>query len=211
MYNYKSASMRKTAFFFSAIVLTLLTNSIQAQNWSQGRDFAFLKGQKDLNLEFNYDKLVISKNETSEDEYIKEKVAKANEKEPGHGEKWLAGWQKARKNSYQPKFEELLNKTLGDKLTADEGKTSAKYTMIIRTVMIEPGFNVGVMKKPALTNFDILVVETADHSKVKAKGFLNNVPGSNFSGGDFDATARIQECYAKAGKMIGKSIAKAIE
>ncbi|HEV7230418.1 MAG TPA: hypothetical protein VGO45_03755 [Bacteroidia bacterium] len=203
--------MKKTSLFFCAISLALLTNTMQAQKWSQGKDFAFLKGQKELNLEYNYDKLVISKNETPEDDYIKDKVAKGNEKEPGKGDKWLVGWQKARKNSYQPKFEDLLNKTLGDGISAGEGKTTAKYTMIVRTVMIEPGFNVGVMKKPADADFDILIVETADHSKVKAKGTVNNVPGSNFSGGDFDATARIQECYAKAGKMIGKSIAKAIE
>ncbi len=176
-----------------------------------GHDFAFLKGQKELNVEYDYSNLKVGKKDMmDEDEYTRQQVDKGNKKEAGKGDHWLELWKGGRKNHYQPKFEELCNKQLSG-LVVGEGKTGAQYTMILHTTMIEPGFNVGVMKQPAFCNYEISIVETANHSAVKTKWNLGNVMGSNMSGMDFDPAARIVECFAKGGKMIGKDISKSIE
>jgi len=81
--------------------------------------------------------------------------------------------------------------------------------LIVHTTRTEPGFNIGVMKKNAEGDFELSIVETANPSKVLSQGVLKNVPGSQFAGYDYDVSSRVKESYAKAGKMIGKSLAKA--
>jgi hypothetical protein len=176
-----------------------------------GHDFSFLKGQKELNVEYDYSNLKVGKKDMAdEQDYIKKKVEEGNKKEAGKGDHWLELWNGGRKNHYEPKFEELCTKQLSGLVVAG-GKTGAKYTLILHTVMIEPGYNIGIAKQPAFCNYEIQIVETADHSKVMLKWNLGDVMGSNMTGMDYDPAARIVECFAKAGKMIGKDISKSIE
>ena len=169
-------------------------------------DLAFLKTEKALKIEYVYDGMGVGKYEKEQD-YIDYKVGEYNKKEPGKGDKWLQGWKSARKNQYEPKFEELLNKYLGEKdIMAFPSKTNAKYTLILKTTFTEPGFNIGIMRKPAAINVEYIFVETANPSKVVAKLLAKDIPGRDVSGYDFDAGERISEGYAKAGKMLGKYI-----
>ncbi len=191
-----------------ALAIALLSSGIiSAQKWITGKDLSYLKGQKELLLQFTYDNMMVGKN--SESDYVKEKVEDYNKKEAGKGDAWAKAWTENRASGFEPKFEELFNKTAGDKLSADRKKTSAKYTLIIHTVMTEPGWNIGISKKPAACNYELLIVETANPSNVLSKGVLNGVPGSQFGGYDYDSSTRIKECYAKAGKTLGGKLAKA--
>jgi hypothetical protein len=203
--------MKKIATLFGAGAIALVLSYAYTPVAPGGHDFSFLKGQKELNVEYDYSNLKVGKKDMmDEPEYIKKKTDEGNKKEAGKGDHWAELWTGGRKNHYEPKFEDLCNKQLTG-LVVGAGKTGAKYTLILHTVMIEPGFNVGVMKQPAFCNYEISIVETADHSKVKLKWNLGDVMGSNMSGMDFDPAARIVECFAKGGKMIGKDISKSID
>lgn len=166
-----------------------------------------IKAEKVLNLKYSYDNLLVGK--TNESEYINKKVTEYNSDEAGKGDKWKEAWTGDRKSRYEPKFEELFNKYLADAgKTAEEGASGAKYTIIIKTTMIEPGFNVGVVRKNASINVSIDVVETLNSSNCISKMSVKNVPGADAMGFDFDSGMRISEAYAKLGKAFGKYVIK---
>lgn len=169
-------------------------------------DFALLKGQAALNVDYVYDNLSVGKK--TENEYIKDKVADYNKGEPGKGDRWLTSWKNDRQNRYHPKFENLMNEYLSEKGIKVGVNKNAKYTVILKTTMIEPGFNVGIWKEDASINVEILFVETANKTNVLAKITMEKVPGRTFSGNDYDTGQRIEEAYAKCGKELAKLMLK---
>lgn len=168
----------------------------------------FLKGETTLNLEYAYDGLKVGKE--AEQAYIDKKVADYNKKEAGTGDKWLAGWKSDRERRFQPKFEELLNKQFTEKkLALNAGKhPEAKYTMVLKTTVLEPGFNVAVMRKPAEVSAVAEFFDTKDRSKPLAVISILNAPGRDAMGYDFDVGYRLQEGYAKTGKELGSFLVK---
>ena len=180
-----------------------------AQTHAKKGKYAFLKGEKTLNLEYDYSNMTVGKKLT-EDEYVSKKVKEGNEKEAGKGDKWKVSWTGSREARFQPKFETLINKSMEKAgIKASQG-ADAKYTLIVKTVYTEPGFNIGIMKQAAYVNFEMIFVETASKNEV-AKYVLTKIPGSQAMGYDFDAGSRIAECYAKGGKMQGAYIAKSLK
>lgn len=159
-----------------------------------------VKGTKEYKLEFTYNDLAVGKFK-DEAEYIAKKKEEYNKKEAGKGDKWAEAWVADREARFEPKFTELFEEyskaAISDK---------AKYTLIFHTTFIEPGFNVGVMRKNAEINGEVTIVETANPGKVLAKLTITKSPGSQFGGYDFDNGVRIAEAYAKAGKEIGKKV-----
>lgn len=188
-----------------AIVLFIST-SIMAQTPAKKGHYKFLKGETSFSIKFEYDDMIVGKKLT-EEEYVTKKVTEYNKDEAGKGDKWKEGWLGARDERYEPKFESLINKSMEKiGMTATEGG-DAKYMLIVKTIYTEPGFNVGVMKKPAYINFVFIFIDTESGEEV-ANYTLSKVPGSQAMGYDFDAGSRIAECYAKGGKMLGSYIYK---
>jgi len=74
--------------------------------------------------------------------------------------------------------------------------------------MIEPGFNVGVVRRSASINVDIALVETGNPGNSLSEISITKVPGSDVMGFDFDSGWRISEAYAKLGKTLAKYIIK---
>ncbi len=190
-----------------AITVIAFTSQLAAQkiNLESGSIKEIVK-EKTINIQYDYSDFQVGK-AGSEADYIAKKVAEYNKDEPGKGEKWQAGWVDSRKNRYEPKFEELINKMLESKGIVHGNFADAKYTLIVKTTFLEPGFNVGVMKQPAYVSFEFTYVETASPSTIVAKMTLLKVVGSQFMGYDFDMGSRIAESYAKAGKILGKYLA----
>jgi hypothetical protein len=166
-----------------------------------------LKGQKSVSIQYSYEGLLVGK--MSESDYIKKKVTDYNADEPGRGDTWKEAWKNDRKTRFQPKFEELFNKYLEEVgMTAKESASDAIYTIVVKTTMIEPGWNVGVMRSPAFINVDIDVVETSNPSNVVSSVSVLKSPGADVMGYDFDCGVRISEAYAKLGKAFAKFIIK---
>ena len=203
--------MKKLVFTVAVAIIAANSSDSFAQkmNVTSG-DVAVLSGQKTVNVEYDYSEFGVGKFAT-EQEYLDKKSAEYNAKEAGKGDTWKKAWVDDRKDKYEPKFEELFNKGLEDKgLMAVGGKSGAKYTLIVKTKFVEPGFNVGVMRKNAAVDFIIDVVESANKSNKVAQIDMAKVPGGQFGGYDFDAGARIAESYAKAGKSLSAFINKSL-
>jgi hypothetical protein len=169
-----------------------------------------LKGEKQINIQYVYEGLIVG--DLNETAYINKKVSEYNSKEPGKGDKWKENWFNDRKTRYQPKFEELFNKYLEEVgMSAKEGATDTRYTVIVKTKMIEPGFNVGVMRRSAKIDVEVAVIETNKPETKIADYSVDNIPGSDAMGFDFDSGLRISEAYAKLGKEFAKLILKSIK
>lgn len=201
----------KKNIFTSFLVLLLFAFQIgfaQRVDLRSG-DVDVLAGQKTVNVQYDYSEFGVGKFAT-EKEYLDKKSAEYNAKEAGKGDEWKKAWVADRQNKYEPKFEELFNKGLEDKgLKVSQG-TDAKYTFIVHTTYLEPGYNVGVMRKNAYLNYKIDLVETAG-KKNMAEMVLTNIPGGQFGGFDFDSGTRISESYAKAGKVLAAFIDKKLK
>lgn len=164
-------------------------------------DLAPLKGESSISTEFTYDNMKVGKN-SSEAEYIAKKTEDYNKKEPGRGDKWAKEWVADRKARFEPKFNELFEQ--GSEKTV---KKDAKYTLVYKTIYTEPGYNAGILRKNAETNAEVWIMESAS-KKVIAKLTVEKALGRTFGGFDFDTGTRIAECYADAGKALGKYIRK---
>ena len=197
-------------FFVSVMVCAPASLSAQKVELKSG-NVDVLAGQKTINIEYDYSSFGVGKFAT-EQEYLDKKAGEYNAKEAGKGDAWKKDWVADRKSSYEPKFEELLNKGLADKgISAGSGKTDAKYTLMVRTTFVEPGFNVGVVRKNAAVDFVIDVVETSNKSGKVAEITMAKVPGGQFGGYDFDTGVRIAESYAKAGKSLAAFLDKKLK
>ena len=198
--------MKKLLFLALGLALPLFLQAQKIVLKSGSLDF--LKGQKFLNIQYDYSDMAVGKYDHEAD-YVNKKVTEYNEKEPGRGDKWKESWVGDRKGLFQPKFEELLNKYLEPKgiFVGPENK-DAKYTLILKTTFTEPGFNVYVTKKYASINVEAIFVETANPKKVVATIISKNNPGRTYGTGDFDTGIRIAEAYAKCGKSLGSWLVK---
>lgn len=167
----------------------------------------FLKGQQSLNIQYTYDNMGVGKYDR-EEEYVRDKKEDYNEKEAGKGDEWEKKWKADRQERFEPRFEELINKHL-EKQSISVGKhPEAEYTLILKTVYTEPGFNVGVMRKPAFVNMVAVFVKTNAPQEEIAVIKIDKAPGRDAMGFDFDTGYRIQEAYAKAGKELAQYMAK---
>jgi hypothetical protein len=194
--------MKKTlAILFLGVSLTGYSQKLKV---IEG-DLSVLKGQTAVKTEFTYDNMTVTNKNVPEAEFIETKKGEYEKKEAGRGEKFATAWVDDRASRFEPKFRELFAEH-SKMTTTDE---SAKYTLIFHTTHTETGYNIGISKRPAYIDGEAFLVETADKSKVVAKLTIENVPGSQFGGYDYDTGTRLAECYAKAGKDIGKAIGKA--
>jgi len=165
-------------------------------------DISALKGIKQLKIEYDYSDLSVGKFD-DETDYIAKRVSEMNDKEAGKGDTWKESWFKDREARYEPKFEELFSKYAA---FAESGKdVESEVVMNVHTIFIEPGYNVGVSRRPALITMEITFSKGDDEITVIS---VTKAPGSDVMGADFDTGWRISEAYAKAGKSLGKYLTK---
>ncbi|RDK88723.1 hypothetical protein C8D94_101600 [Marinirhabdus gelatinilytica] len=175
-------------------------------------DYTFLKGQKNINVEFDYSNLKLYNDDRSEETYVTERTKELEEKNRGVGKNWAKKWEASKELIYAPKFLELMNRYLADDygLFFEEGLTDAKYTLIVDVTWIYPGYNVAIMRKPAKLSTTLRFVETANRDNVVLEIKAKNAPGNRF-GGTFSNEDRIGEGFAKTGKTLAKMIEKKLK
>lgn len=199
--------MKKLIIAF--ITLFCLVGTINAQKFKIDKgSLKNLKGITEYNLVFDYSDLQIPKF-NSEEAFLKEKMAKREEKETGAGERFKKSWFRDREERYEPKFIESFNKRFKNgKIKVGKNLSSAKYTMKIHTTKLYPGYNVGVWRHNSEIDATITIYETENPSNILVSGKFKDVQGAGAFGNDYDSGYRISECYAKAAKTLTKYIKK---
>jgi hypothetical protein len=186
---------------FLAIFLMALPVQGQKIKVTQG-DIKDLKGLTQIKLVYDYSDLGVGKFEKEAD-YVAEKVTEKNEDEPGSGDAWKEDWYGDREEQYEPKFEELLNKYA---TWLEAGKeVDAPVILHVHTKFIEPGFNVGVARKPAYIDLELFFEKDGE---LLVSMLILKSPGSGGAGFDYDHGYRISEAYAKAAKSLAKYLDK---
>src|SRR5690606_11557524 len=130
-----------------------------------------------------------------------------DDKGKAEADKWLADWEYSKANSFIDKFIASMNKNM--KITASKD-SDAKYTVIVETTWIYPGWFAGVMKQPAKVSTVLKFVETVNPGNVLAVINSQNAPGDNFVG-VANNNDRIAEGYAKTGKSLAGLVKKGMK
>lgn len=160
----------------------------------------FLKGQKLINVEYNYDNLMVAG--MKEDSYLEKVATRKNSDEPGRGDRWIEQWFADRKERFQPKFEESLNEYLFGKAIFRSDLQDTKYSLVLKTIFIEPG-TYGSNKNTKI-DADCQFVETDNPQNVLATILIDD----SHKRGLFDYTVgfRIQLSYELAGQKLASFI-----
>jgi hypothetical protein len=193
------------------LALVLAVPSIFAQDMEVTKgDFAFLSGQKEINVQFDYSKLTLMKDKKTESQYVEERTEELNKKAKGNGEVWKKKWSSAKEDIWQPKFLELVNTIMSKEkkdVSFQEGIKSAKYTLIVDAIWIFPGWDIGMMKQPAKVSLTLRFVETTNKSNTLLEIKCEEAPGNQY-GSQFNNETRIGEGFAKTGKSLGQFLVK---
>jgi len=163
-------------------------------------NLSVLKSEKSIDFSFNYDSMTIGKGRhaTPEAEYVAKKISEYNKKTPGKGDEWAKAWKDDRDSRYQPAFTKMFEQYSSMQMSA-----SSKYTLIFKTTMTEPGFNIVVHQEPAQIDGLVWIVETANKSHVIAKLSLVKADGRGYWGSEYDTGERLTEAYEAAGRGLG--------
>ncbi|MFZ4522886.1 MAG: hypothetical protein ACOYNC_14350 [Bacteroidales bacterium] len=212
--------MKKACITIMTGFILLYAGQISAQKLKSG-DLTALKGQKTINISYDYSKMEVGKFKT-EEEYVNKGTEERNKKKPGTGDEWAARWNSGKIAKYQPAYEESFNKQAEECGIVGKADPTATYTMIIHTNALEVGVETVVMgsAKSAAVELVVDIAETAAPEKIIATIEMEAKPKSNMRmsvGGVpvnkevYDPTLRVAECYETAGKQIGKMICKELK
>ncbi len=192
---------------FATLTLLVICTATFAQKLKiEEGDLKNLKDIKVYAVEFDYTDVQIPKFDNEED-FLKDKMDKRNEKEAGDGERFKKSWFDDRPDRYHPKFIESFNKRFDDSAVKVQ-EEEADYTMKIHTTKLYPGYNVGIVRHNAEIDATISVFETGNESNVLFSGSYKDVQGGGAMGYDFNSGVRISECYAKLAKTFAKDLEK---
>ena len=186
----------------SVIMCHFAISMANAQKIDYTGSLTCLKNENAVNYKFTYENMKVG--DMSETDYISKKKDEAEEKHAGRGDVWLAQWESDKKNVFPQKFKELFEK-YGKIKPSDEPQ---KYTLIVNTDFLEPGFNAVAVRRDAKIDLTVKIVETANPENVVATVTILKAPGSTFWGTDLSVADRVGEAYAKAGKDFGATVAK---
>jgi hypothetical protein len=179
-------------------------------------DISVLKGQSEVNLQFDYSQMAVGKFKT-EDAYVDNRKTEMNKHKAGSGDDWAEKWKNDKTDKYQPGFERGMNMVLANfNFNARENAVTAKYTLLVHTTFLEIGTSsvVGYGFGPAAhketyISVSIDLVETENPAKVHATIEMKR-ENSEYQGGwtDVDTGMRIQGSYTRAGQDLAGFIYK---
>jgi hypothetical protein len=141
-------------------------------------------------------------NKTTEAEFIKSQVADQDKGGAGKGADWLSHWNNDRAGRYQPLFEERINKVLQKRnVVFESNKSGARYTLILKTLNIDPGWaGWGLIHHASQIDAIATFVETSNPDNVLA---VINVKEEQGNGFDYNVFGRIADAYGNIGKQLG--------
>lgn len=198
----------KLKLLFVVIVIFAMAAFGQKMKVESG-NFSFLNGQSELKVEFNFDKATFYNEKMSEEEYIDKRIQDITaDKSKAEADKWSNDWNYSKENTFIDKFISSFNKNIDIKASKE---ADSKYTLIVETTWIYPGWFVGVMKQPAKVSTSLRFVETANPGNVLLVIGSQSAPGDGNLVGVANNNDRIAEGYAKTAKTLAKLISKKVK
>ena len=171
-----------------------------------------LKDQAEVNVEVKFENVLFMKENITEAQYLENRKKQVLDN-PKRGveawKKWIEEWEKYKNGYYADYFAKGLNKTY--KTISFKKDTSAKYTLMIETNWIFPGWHAGLTAMTAEITGKIKLVETNNPSAVLAeielKKFDKFVQNEEF----VMEYGRIAAAYESTGRYLGREIKKSLK
>ena len=196
-----------------AVLFLCITLAVTAQDFQEERgNLSFLKDQKVVNVEFKYDNLRLMKDNVTEKEYVDERRDFLNNRNKGEGDNWLKKWEGARETFWEPKFLDLMRRTVTESkgIVFQKDAPQAPYTLIVDAQWIYPGWDAYVMKQKAKVTTVLSFVETNNKENVLYQIRSIEAPGDQI-GHNYSNELRIGEGFEKTAKSFGKLIIKRLK
>lgn len=170
-----------------------------------------LKDQTEVNVEVEFENVLFMKENITEAQYLENRKKQVLDN-PKRGQtawnEWIVEWGKY-KNEYSDYFAKGLNKTY--KNISFKKDPSAKYTLLVETNWIFPGWHAGLTAMTAEITGKIKLIETNNPSTVLAevelKKFDKFVQNEEF----VMEYGRIAAAYESVGRYLGKEIKKSLK
>jgi len=193
----------------SIILLLFCTTIMVAQKGKvQEGDWKNLKNITTFNLEFDYSDLEIPKYD-NEEEFLKDKMQKREDKNPGSGEEFKKSWFADREDRYEPKFIESFNKRWKEnEVVVGKDLADAEYTIKIHTTFMYAGYNVGVVRQNSKIDAILTVYKNDAPDTVLFEIKYTKAEGNGAFGNDYNSGYRISEAYAKLAKTFAANLKK---
>ena len=153
-------------------------------------DFKNLKEIKNYDVVFDYTGVMIP-NFDSEEDFLVDKMSKREEKEAGAGEVFKNSWFNDRENKYQPEFIDSFNKDARKKGITVSENSGAKYIINIQTLIIYPGYNVGVSSSRSAIKVELSIYDNHNPDVLLIKVLYGKSSGDTA----YNAGDRIADCY----------------
>lgn len=193
------------------VIMTTAAFGQEKMNLVSG-GFEVLKDQTEVNVELKFEDVLFMKENITETQYLENRKKQVLDN-PKRGEKawnmWITEWERYKKEEYINYFTKGLNKTYKEILFKKD--SSAKYTLLLETKWIFPGWHAGLTMMTAEISGTIKLVETNNHSVVLAEVELNKF--DRFVNNDEVVMeyGRIAGAYESAGRYLGKKIKKSLK
>jgi len=180
----------------TALLTVAIVFGVSAQKFKPVPDF--LKGQTEINVIFDYSKVVFDKD--PQQKYYKKK-----------SKSWIEEWEGKRRDANAEGFIKDINKEL-DKLNVIVGDfPNAQYTMIVEVLNCDFGAYAGPLSVPAKLTASIRIVKTGsktplsvtDNIKVKQNSYTVIATPV-----DFD---RMYIAFTEMGEKVGKKLASILK
>ncbi|MDM1045652.1 hypothetical protein HX004_12815 [Myroides sp. 1354] len=178
-----------------------------AQSFAQSiKNFNLLKGEKEVEVIFNYDNLRVQKENYTEEEYIKKHSANLEKKANGSSADWKVSWNQSKENAWPAKFLFEANMHSKYKVKFTRNAPKSKYVLLVDVYWIYSGWDAGVINQPAKVTTVIKLVPRENLTEVLAQLMFNEIKGNQFA--NYSNEVRIREGFAKTGKKFGKKVVK---
>jgi len=195
--------MKKQLVLFVFLLSTVMIHS-QKIKVKEG-NIENLKGVDEYNVVFDYSNVKIPGYD-SEELFLKDKMAKREEKLIGDGERFKKSWFDDRNNLYEPYFIKYFNEyfIMKRKIKVSKNNLDATYTILIKSEMIYPGYNVVVGWEGAKLHAIISVYETDSPENVLFTSKSFNIQGKP----SYNAGVRIANTYGILGRTLAGYLRK---
>ena len=170
-----------------------------------------LKDQTEVNVEVKFENVLFMKENITEVQYLGNRKKQVLEN-PKRGEeawtKWIGQWE-IYKREYVDYFAKGLNKTYKD--ISFKKDPSAKYTLLVETAWVFPGWHAGLTAMTAEITGKIKLIETNNPSKVLVEVELNKFDKFVKNDEFVMEYGRIAAAYESAGRYLGREIKKSLK
>jgi hypothetical protein len=201
----------KKLFLLFSLTIALVVNAQRIV--IKSGSFSALKDQTEVNVEFKFENVLMMKENVTEEQYLenRKRDVLANPKRGEVGwQKWNAEWQRYKNEEYINYFTKGLNKSYKN-ISFKKDSPSSKYTILLETNWVFPGWHGGMMVMTAEITGKIKLIETNNPANVLAEAEFNKFDRFVNNKEIVMEYGRVAGAYESLGKYLGKEIKNAVK